>query len=295
MELLRSLLFVPGNRQDMLEKARMLPADALLPDMEDSVPFPEKAKARETIAKVLPTLAGRGQKVIPRANSLATGLLEADLAAVIGPHIYGVTVGKIDGVWDVQQVDAIIAALERRAGQEPGRVKLVPWVETAKGMVHAYDICRASPRIIAVAFGGDDYLTDMGLQRTETGEELVYARSVVAVAARAAGIPAVDSPYNNFRDAEGLKREVQKVRSLGMKGKCAIHPSQVEVISQGFSPAPEEVEYARRVVQSYDEAAAQGRGAVSLDGRMIDQPIVARARNLLALAEAIRKAEEVRG
>ena len=151
MELLRSLLFVPGNRPDMLEKATALQVDALVPDMEDSVPVAEKSQARETIAKMLPTLASEGRKIIPRTNSLGTGLLEEDLSAIVGPHIFGVTVGKADSVWDVHQIALIITKLEQQARLTPGSIRLIPWIETAQGVVHAAEICGASSRIVAVA------------------------------------------------------------------------------------------------------------------------------------------------
>ena len=290
MDLLRSLLFVPGNRQDMLEKATALPVDALVPDMEDSVPVAEKGQARETIAGMLPALAAEGRKIIPRTNSLGTGLLEEDLSAVVGPHIFGVTVGKTDSVWDVHQVASIVATLEERAGLAPGSIRLIPWIETARGVVHAAEICGASPRIVAVAFGAEDFTADMGIQRTEEGAEVAYPRGAVPVAARAAGVGALDTPYVSFRDPEGLQRDAARARGLGFTGKFAIHPSQIEAINSMFSPAPEEVEYARQVVAAFAEAEAQGRGATSLDGKMIDVPIVLRARNLLTLADAIAKA-----
>jgi citrate lyase subunit beta/citryl-CoA lyase len=288
--LLRSLLFVPGVRPDMLQKAGGLPADALVPDMEDSVPVAEKARARETIARVLPSLARRGQKVIPRANSLASGLLADDLAAIAGPHIFGVTVGKVESSWTVAQIDALISALERRAGLAPGAIRLIPWIESAKAVAHALEICAASPRIVAVAFGAEDFTADMGIPRTEDGAEVAYPRSAVAVAARATDVAALDTPRVNFRDPEGLRRDAALGRQLGYRGKFAIHPSQIEAINAAFTPSAEEVEYARRVVQAAEEAEARGHGATSLDGKMIDVPIVVRARKLLALAQELERA-----
>lgn len=294
MELLRSLLFVPGNRRDMLEKARNLPTDALVPDMEDSVPMTEKAQAREAVADLLPRLAGRGQRIIPRTNSLNSGLLEEDLAAVVGPHVFGVSVGKTESAWQITQIEAILTKLEKKAGLAPGTVKLLPWIETSLAVVNAYELCKASPRIVAVAFGAGDFTADMGIQQSEEfGEEtlqLLYARSAVTIAARAAGVASVDTPCINFRDAERLKQEVKRARQLGFTGKFAIHPNQLETINAFFAPSPQEVEYARRVVQASEEAEAQGRGATSLEGRMIDAPVVKRARSVLALAEAIRRA-----
>ena len=291
MEALRSLLFVPGNRPDMLQKAAVVPADALVPDLEDSVPAAEKAHAREVVAGVLPTLAQRGQLLIPRVNALSTGLTRDDLAAVVGPHIYAISVGKVESPWEVQEVSRIMAELERRAGVPVGRTHVIPWLENARGILFAFEICRTSQRVVGAAFGAEDYTTDTGIRRTDTGEETVYPRQMVALAANAAGVLPLDAPNVNFRDLDGLERDIRSVLPLGFKGKFAIHPSQVEPINRLFGPAPEEVEYARQVVQAFEAAEAQGRGATSLDGKMIDIPIVKRARNLLAQADSIRQRE----
>ena len=289
MDRLRSLLFVPGVRPDMLQKAPNYPVDALVPDMEDSVPVDEKDRARETVARMLPHLAAAGVAVIPRTNSLGTGLLTADAAAVVGPHVAGVTVGKIGSAWEVAQVCAVLEGLERAAGLAVGSTRLLPWIETAQGVANAAEICRASPRIAAVCFGADDYTADMGIPRSADGVELLHPRSVVAVAARAADLPALDTPYTDFRDAEGLRREAALARQLGYRGKFAIHPGQIEAINAAFAPTPQEVEEAQRIVSAYEAARAQGHGATSLDGRMIDAPIVKQARNVLALAEAMQR------
>lgn len=289
MDTFRSLLFVPGNREEMLTKAAGLPADVLVPDLEDSVPDGEKEHAREIVREVVKTLAQAGRTVIPRINALDTGLARDDLAAVVGPNVYGVTVGKVQSAWEIEQVSAILDDLERKAGIEVGHTRLIPWLESAMAIVNAYQIARSSPRIVAVAIGAEDFTNDMAVQRSDDGDEVRYARSVVAVAARAAGVLAIDTPYVNFRDVEGLEREVRSALPLGFKAKFAIHPGQLETINTLFSPSEEELEYARRVVAAFSEAEAEGRGSTSLDGKMIDIPVVKRARNLLALAEAMAK------
>lgn len=287
VELFRSLIFVPGNRKDMLEKAIAFPADIVVPDMEDSVPMSEKGAARDTIGDMLPVLAEAGRRVMVRVNALSTGLLEDDMRAAVSPHTFAVNVGKIETPWDVQQVDAIMAAMEARVGIARGSVRMVPYLETALGLVHAYEVCAASPRIVAAAFGAEDFTVDMGTQRTDEGAEVLFPRAAVAIAARAADIPALDVVYANFRDEEGLRRDTLVGKSLGYKGKFAIHPAQLGPINEILSPLPEEVEYARRVVEAFEEAEAQGRGATSLDGKMVDVPIVKRARNLLDIQDAI--------
>ena len=285
MDWFRSLLFVPGNREDMLGKVGGLPADALVPDLEDSVPYPEKEHAREIVGRVVKTLAQRGQAVIPRINSIDTGLAIDDMAAVVCAEVYGVSVGKVESPWDVTQISSALETLEKKSGLAVGHTKLLLWLEGAKAIMTAYEIAQASPRIVAVGFGAEDYTNDMGVQRTETGEEVLFARSRVAVAARAADVLALDTPYVNFRDTEGLQRDAEQGLRLGFKGKFAIHPSQVEIINTTFSPSPEDVEHARRVIEAFEEAEARGSGATSLDGKMIDVPIVKRARYLLAVSE----------
>ena len=289
MALFRSLLFVPGNREDMLAKVGNLPADALIPDMEDSVPEGEKKHARELVHKTVKGLAQKGQAVIPRINALSTGLAKEDLAAVVSPQVYGVTVGKVESPWDIREVCSILDDLERQAGLPLGHTRLIPWLESASGIVHAYQIARASSRIVGVTFGAEDFTNDMAIQRSDEGAEVAYPRAVVAVAARAAGVLAFDTPQVNFRDVEGLKRQAQSGLSLGFKGKFAIHPGQLDTINTMFSPSPEEMEYARRVVAAFQEAEARGSGATSLDGKMIDVPIVKRAQSLLELADSIAR------
>ena len=288
MGLLRSVIFVPGNRPNMLERALDFAADVVMVDLEDSVPPAEKVNARGLAREWVPKLHRQGRRVMVRVNSLDSGLTHDDLAAVVGPDLGGISIGKAESVWQLGDADHIITALESTAGLEAGHVKLIPWIENARAAMSAGDIASASSRIVAVAFGAEDYTEDMGVQRTDTGEEVQFPRSLVAVAARAANVGSLDSPFVRFRDAEGLRQDAQVARQMGYTGKFAIHPDQIEIINQTFSPSPEEVEYAQQVVAAWDRAEAEGRGSVALDGRMIDVPVVRRAQNLLALAEAIR-------
>ena len=288
MPVLRSLLFVPGNRASMLQKATGSKPDAFIPDLEDSVPNDEKTEARKVTASHLGQLAQTGRRVIPRVNSLETGLLEDDLAAVVGPYVYGVSVGKISTPADVAAVEGVLENLEARAGLHRGHVKLVPWIETALAIVKAYEICTASPRIVGVAFGAEDLTHDMEIERREDDAEVGFARNVMCVAARAAGVLALDTPYFGFRDPEGLKRNAQASRGIGFKGKFAIHPAQVDLINSAFSPSDAEVAHARRVVAAFEEAERQGRGSTSLDGQVVDVPVVKRARALLEAADSLR-------
>ena len=287
MELLRSLVFVPGNRANMLERALGFGADVVMVDLEDSVPPGEKAAACEMAAEWVPRLAAAGRRVMVRVNSLDTGLTSQELDTVVCPELAGISVGKGDTAWDLRQVDQLLGPLESRVGIPRGTIKLVPWIETAMAIVHVYEMARASQRIVGVAFGAEDYTNDMGVIRTDFGEECYYARSAVAVAARAARVAALDGPFVGFRDPDGLRTDAGTARQMGFTGKFAIHPAQIDIINETFSPHPDDVEYARTVVAAWEEAESAGRGSLSIDGRMVDVPVVKRAQNLLALVEAI--------
>jgi citrate lyase subunit beta/citryl-CoA lyase len=160
--------------------------------------------------------------------------------------------------------------------------------------MNVYQMAAASPRIVAIAFGAEDYTNDMGVQRTDSGEEVHFPRAMVAIAARAAGVASLDRPYVAFRNPEGLRQDAQVARQLGYNGKFAIHPSQIDIINEIFSPRPEDVEYARQVVAAWKEAEAAGRGSLDLNGRMVDVPVVKRAQNLLALVESINQQANIR-
>ena len=287
MELLRSLVFVPGNRANMLERALGFGADVVMVDLEDSVPPGEKAAAAELAVEWVPRLAAAGRRVMVRVNSLDTGLTADELAAVVCPDLAGISIGKGNTAWDLQQVDRLLAPLEAGAGVAAGGIKVVPWIETAMAIVHVYEMAQASQRIVGIAFGAEDYTNDMGVIRNDFGEECYYARSAVAVAARAAGVGALDGPFVGFRDPDGLRQDAGAARQMGYTGKFAIHPAQIDIINETFSPSPEDVAYARRVMAAWEEAEAAGRGSLSIDGRMVDVPVVKRAQNLLAQVTAI--------
>ena len=299
---MRCPLFIPGNRVDMLDKAGRYEPTVYIPDLEDSVPMGNKEEARQVTANALPALHDIGRPIVPRVNSLPTGLTEDDIAAVVGSRIVAISIGKIRSGADIEVVDAMISTSESDKGLEIGTVAILPWLETASAIVHAYEICEASDRVRWVAFGAEDYSADMGINREvdvdqsdvgsieEYGEaSLLYARSAVAVAARAAEVEALDTPFVKFRDPDGLRREARLARRLGYAGKFAIHPAQISTIEEVFSPTAHEIERAARVMSVALAAEEQGHGSASLDGEMIDAPVVTRARNMLAKAGKTRE------
>ncbi len=280
----RNPIFVPGNRRSMLEKATDFATDAVVADLEDSVPMAEKPAARDLVAEMVPVLAKAGQRIVVRVNSLDTGLAEDDIAAVVHLDVFAISVGKITSPSDISEYGRLLDAAETNAGLSTGQTKLVLWIETAAAVQHAYDIACSSERIAAITFGAEDYTRDVGIRRTSSGEEVQIPRGLVALAAHAAGVTPLDTPYVNFRDSEGLESDIAEAALLGFKGKFAIHPAQLEPIRRMFGPQPDEIEYARRVIAAWDAASADGRGSLDLDGAMVDVPVVERARNTLAEA-----------
>lgn len=281
---LTSLLFVPGNQPKMFAKAVKFAPSAFVPDLEDSVPDAEKAAARQLVAKQLPALRQSGALVIPRVNDLMSGWLEQDLQAVVGPHIYGVSVGKIRTPEDVIIISQYLDSLELSAGLEVGATRLVLWIETALAVVHCYEICVSSPRIAAVAFGAEDFTLDMAIERGTDDSEVLVARQLLCIAARAANVQALDTPFFIFRDDAALLQNSLASKRMGFRGKFAIHPAQLATIEQVFSPSEQEIAEARRIVEAFEAAEREGKGATSLDGKVIDVPVVRRARALLAEA-----------
>ena len=257
------------------------PTDFLVPDIEDSVPLAEKSLAREIVSSMIPVIVSTGKQVLVRVNALDTGLLKDDITAVVRPGLFGVNVGKVDTAWHAREVDKILSDVEYSMGIEIGSTKFVPYLESALAVINAYSICMASTRIVAVAFGAEDFTVDMGTQRTDTGNEVFIPRGMVAIAAQAADVVPIDIVYANFRDTQGLERDIQLGKDLGYKAKLAIHPSQLDPINQIYSPSVEELDYAKKVIAASEEAEKMGRGATSIDGTMIDAPVVKRARQIL--------------
>ena len=294
MDPLRSLIFVPGNRSNMLEKAKDFKTDIVMVDLEDSVPPNEKFAARELASEWVDILSNHNQKVMVRVNSLDTGLTKDEITNIISPRLYGISLGKVTSRWDIQSLDSMLVEAEGRLQIPAGTIKIIPWIETAQSIMRLDDISKASNRIIAVAFGAEDYTNDMGVQRTDMGEEVEFPRSVVAIAARAANIGALDSPFVSFKDHVNLKTDSIKARQLGYTGKFAIHPDQLEIINQTFSPSQEDIAYALAIVEGWNDAVEMGRGSFDLNGKMVDVPVVKRAQNLLDFSQSVNQMEQQR-
>ena len=245
----------------------------------------EKEVARRTVAEYIDKLADTGIALFPRVNSLTTGLMYDDLKAVVKPGVNGVSVGKITDGDSVKDIAEVLSGLEKDAHLEIGHTKLILWIETARAVINAYEIASASARVIGVAFGAEDFTNDMSIERTSEGKEVAYARSATVVAAHAAGVTALETPYFSFKDLEGLREDCRASAGLGFQGRFAIHPSQIGVIKAAYTPSQEQIKQAQRVVKVFEEAVRKGKAATSLDGVVIDIPVVERARKTLHLAE----------
>lgn len=291
----RSFLFVPGHRQRMLDKALGLAADALLLDLEDSVPPTEKPAARALVAATIDraTVAGeaagaRCPGLFVRTNAPTSTWFGDDVAAVVRPGLAGLLLPKVESAGAIRLAEGVVAEREAAVGLPPGTVGFLAILETARGIIEAPAIAGASERVAGLAFGAEDFATDLNLpeRRNAEGIEFLYARSAIVLAAVSARLAAIDTIWADIRDPEGLVQEARLARRLGFSGKALIHPDQVGPVNDVFRPSAVEVERARRIVEGFAAAEARGEGAVSVDGEMIDYPIVERARRTLARAAA---------
>lgn len=291
MDLQRSWMFVPGHRQRMIDKALGLDADALMLDLEDGVAPAEKDQARRLIGEAL---ARERQPREPlrfvRINAIGHRRMEDDLAAVLRPGLDGLVLPKVESAAEVAAVESRVAAHEAACG---ARLRLLVAIESPAGLLAAPAIASCSDRVAGLMFGAEDFGRELGLPASRQGEaqELLYARSALVVAAASARVQAVDGVWVDLRDPEGLERFALQSRRLGFTGMSSIHPSQVAPINAAFRPGAEEIDYARKVIAAYEEAAARGDGSVAFGGQLIDRPIIERARRTLDLASALADRE----
>lgn len=283
----RSMLFLPGNTPNIIVNGEVLGADAVILDLEDAVAPTEKDAARILVRNAIGRMGFGGCEVIVRINSTDTPLWRQDLEAIVPMRPSMIMPPKTSCAEDVHRVDDCITELEQSLGMERNTVRLIPLIETALGVENAYQIASASSRVAAIFLGGEDLTADLRCKRTKEGAEIQYARSRMVCAARAAGVEVYDTPFTDVNDDQGIYLDARLAKSLGFSGKAAISPRHVKAINEVFSPTMEEIDYAYEVMDAIRAGEAQGRGAVSLRGKMIDAPIVARARQTIAAAEAL--------
>ncbi len=284
---IRTALFVPGNRPDRVDKAVALPADAVIIDLEDAVPPAQKEETRAMVSEKL--TRHRDEKIIVRVNDLSSGFLQGDLDEVVGDCLRCIVLPKVESASDVIEINKLLLDKEKQKGIEPGSISVIPQIESARGVQDVFDIVSKEcdpPRIFTVAFGAADYTLDLGIEMTNEGTELSYARSRLPIACRAAGVhPPLDTPYMiDLRNLKALEADARRAKQLGFQGKLCIHPNQLDICNRVFSPTKDEIEFARKVVRAFDEAEARGFAAIQLEGKFVDYPVVERARRTLDLA-----------
>lgn len=280
----RSWLFVPGNRERFLAKLDVARPDSVILDLEDSIPPPEKEAAREAVRAVLRSERAAGLPLFVRVNDFRTGLTAADIAAVVTPRLAGLFLPKVGQPEELREANHLLALAETRAGLAVGSTRVIPIIETVRGIARVMELAGSGPRILGLNFGYDDFALDLGVARSADGLESLYPRARLAIAARAAEVLAIDGPRADFGDLAALEAECRVSRQLGFSGKQCIHPSQIETVNRAFSPSADEIAQAHAIVAASDEAALKGHGSTRLGDSdlMVDRPIVERARRLLA-------------
>ena len=283
----RSMLFLPGNTPNMLINGNCLGADAVIFDLEDAVSPNEKDAARILVRNTMRYMDFRGCEIIVRINSIDTAFWKKDIDAILPQQPGLILLPKTSSAADVLEADAYISQVEEKLGLAKNTVGLMPLIETAMGVENAFAIASATKRVRALFLGAEDLTADLQCKRTKEGREIEYARTRLVVAARAAGVDVYDTPFTDVNDDEGILKDASYAKALGFTGKASISPRHVEVINAVFSPTQKDVDYAYEVMEAIALAEEQGKGAIALHGKMIDAPIVNRAKQTIAMAEAL--------
>jgi len=278
------MLFLPGNTPNMLMNGGLLGADSIILDLEDAVAPDQKDAARELVKNALTALDFGKCEIIVRINSLETPYWELDLEEILPLKPDVIMPTMVSGPEYIEKLVKKMDEIETRCGIPVGSTKLIPLLETAIGIERAYEIAVSTERMAALYLGAEDLTADLRCQRTKEGKEIAYARGRLVCAARAAGIEAYDTPFTDVEDLEGLEADARLAKALGYTGKAVISPRHVDCVNQVFSPSEKEIAYARDIFEAIRVAQEQGKGAISLRGKMIDAPIVLRAKIILDAA-----------
>lgn len=277
--LLRSLIFVPGNNPRFLEKAKTLSADIVCFDLEDSVPLNEKDTARSLIKETLAKRSEFKSEVYVRTNSPVSGLIPDDLHKIVQKGIDGIVIPKVNNIKELKKIEKLLVVLEKKRKLKP--IELMPSIESAEGVVNAYNIASSNKRISALVFGVFDLLNDMGIEYTKQADGAKYARAKIPVDAKAAGKYAIDAIWQDLNDENGLEQDCTIGRNLGYVGKSIIHPNQISIAHRIFHPTKDEIDWAGKVCQAYLESTKKNKGATVVEGKMIDEVHFKRAKTLL--------------
>lgn len=287
-------MFIPGNNPSMMQDAYIYHPDSIMLDLEDSVTMAEKDAARMLVHNALKTIDYGNIERVVRINPLNTPYGKKDVEAVVKGGVDVIRMPKTETADEVREVEAEIERVEKELGCV-GRTQIMAAIESALGIVNAYDIATASKRIMGIALGAEDYSANLKTQRTKEGTELQLARETIVVAARAAGIDALDTVFSNLNDMEAFRNEVELIKRMGFDGKSIINPRQIEIINEVFAPKEKDIEKARTILAAIKEAAEKGSGVIAVNGKMVDRPVVIRAQRTidLAIASGILTKEDI--
>ncbi|MBO3442987.1 aldolase/citrate lyase family protein [Clostridium sp. CCUG 7971] len=291
MKLRRSMLFVPGNNPGIIRDVHIYKPDSVMFDLEDAIAITEKDSARFLVHNMLKKLSDYYKELnietVVRINGLATEFWKDDIEAVVTGGVEVVRIPMTESVEDVMAVDAEIERVEKECKREVGSTKIMVAIETALGVMNSFNIAKSpTKRLIGMAISGEDFVTSMKTTRTPEGDELYVARGMVAMAARACGLEVLDTVYSDINNDEGFLKEANLIKRMGFGGKSLIHPRQVELIHDVFTPSEKEIAKAQNIVDATREALEQNLGVFTVDGKMVDKPIIERAQRVLELAKA---------
>ena len=287
-------MFVPGNNPGMMQDAFIYGPDSIMLDLEDSVTMAEKDAARLLVHNALKTIDYGNTEMVVRINPLNTAYGKKDVEAVVKAGVHVIRMPKTETAEEVREVEREIERVEKEIGCL-GRTKIIAAIESTLGIVNAYEIAVASERMMGIALGAEDYCANLKTQRSPEGTELLFARQQIVVAARAAGIDALDTVYSNLNDMETFRKEVELIKQLGFDGKSIINPRQIEVVNEVFAPTEKAIEKAKTIIAAIKEAEKRGSGVIAVNGKMVDRPVVIRAQRTidLALASGIISKEDL--
>lgn len=283
----RTMMFIPGSNPGMIKDAYIYDADAIMFDLEDAVSVNEKDSARFLVYNALKTIDYGKKELVVRINGLDSPHGKEDIEAMVRAGVHVIRLPKTETAQDILDVEAIIEDVEKKCGREVGSTGMMAAIESPFGVINAYDIAKSSKRLIGIALGAEDYVTNLKTVRYADGMELLAARTQIVIAARAAGIYALDTVYSDVDNEEGFAREVALIKQLGFDGKSVINPRQIKPVHDIYAPTEKEIERAIAVKNAAKEAEERGLGVIALNGKMIDKPIVDRADRVLQLAEAV--------
>ncbi|PTO34949.1 citrate (pro-3S)-lyase subunit beta [Enterococcus mundtii] len=287
----RTMMFVPGANAAMLRDAPLYGADSLMFDLEDAVSLKEKDSARLLVHMALKTFDYSKVETVVRINALTAGG-DQDIEAMVLAGIDVIRLPKTETAQDIIEVDQVITSVEETYHIPMGTTKMIAAIESAEGVLNAREIAKASKRLVGIALGAEDYVTNMKTQRYPDGQELSFARNMILHSARAAGIAAIDTVYSDVENLEGFQAEVRLIKQLGFDGKSVINPRQIPLVHAIYEPTEKEIQAAKEVIWGIQEAEAKGSGVISVNGKMVDKPIVERAERVIALAKAAKLIRE---